>query len=689
MVGTSKILTVSYGTFSCTLEGFEDSFGTMKAIAEYFRDLAADDRYFGAEPPTPDAEMLQRIAEREIRKRVDAHVGAEGIVLRPAELDVPQDRPEPEQRQAEPARSNTAPAPRAESVAAKLARIRAVVETARDTAPAAWAPGAIGQTVQQSAAEPDDADIIDADSAEGPAQDDAAHSDDADAAPALDEAPAVSADEPMAEEVAPETADTPEVPVSETPDTPPAQADMPETAPETGEDAEIEEAAHPEDTAEDEPEAPQEETPTETAEAAQAEAEDTPEPVEEPEAPQQADQDTPTGQQEQDDRPNTEEAERGALILEEANETADAIRARVLRIKRDDLVQPDAAEAQPEALDAQPEAQEEQPETPDEQPEPQDAHPAPAATEEPAAEDEPAADSTLPEDEAARLPDDLEAELQAELAAATQEVPKRPTEAAHSTGAVRPPKTPEEREAQENVLRRLVDETNTKLEGPEQKRRLAAISHLKAAVAATVADRQIAPDSNDAGTEAERQTHPYREVLAKVVRGGASGARTPRPGKSDRLAPLMLVSEQRVDTPAHAPGDEPRAVRPRRVMRGDAERQDTGQRDEPAKADNNIFVESASADSFASFAEARGAYDADTVVAAACAYLTEVEDEGDFSRPQVMRLAMDHLGDAATREELLLSIGKMLRSGALQKIARGRFRLAEDGGDDSAERRQA
>ena len=148
MIGANKILTVSYGTFSCTLEGFDEPFSTMKAIAEYFRDLAAEDRYFGAEPPTPDAEMLHRIAEREIHRRVEARISQNGVVLRPEGLaaeepaPVPAAAPRPVVAEA-PAPQPVAPAPVQaapaaparpgieDSIAAKLRRIRAVVAEAQ------------------------------------------------------------------------------------------------------------------------------------------------------------------------------------------------------------------------------------------------------------------------------------------------------------------------------------------------------------------------------------------------------------------------------------------------------------------------------------------------------------------------------------------------------------------------------
>ncbi len=85
-----KAMTVSYGTFSCTLEGFDDPFTTMQLVAEYFRKLSADDRYFGSEPLQPDASKLHQIAESANPNRVDAEVTDNSIILRQADIvDVP------------------------------------------------------------------------------------------------------------------------------------------------------------------------------------------------------------------------------------------------------------------------------------------------------------------------------------------------------------------------------------------------------------------------------------------------------------------------------------------------------------------------------------------------------------------------------------------------------------------------
>jgi hypothetical protein len=110
---------------------------------------------------------------------------------------------------------------------------------------------------------------------------------------------------------------------------------------------------------------------------------------------------------------------------------------------------------------------------------------------------------------------------------------------------------------------RLFHDTEDRLSDADTSRRRANIEHLKAAVAARTADRELAGDT--AGAEAEADTDAtaeYRDDLAHVMRPRRVRVDVSRRRNESRPSPLVLVSEQRVDeTPEAAAGP----VRPRRV----------------------------------------------------------------------------------------------------------------------------
>ena len=572
----------------------------MKAIAEYFRDLAADDRYFGAEPPTPDAEMLQRIAEREIRKRVEARIGEEGIVLRPerAKPELPAapaeqpaaERPEaPQAPEAEAAAEPAQPAP-PDSVAAKLARIRAVVDHARTAAPA------LQGYVEDEEPEPQVAE-----SAAGPLQAEEEAGFAEEEAEAAEEAPA-------GPRPAPEPEGVEEAALLD------AISRKLSPAPEAVEAAEEEMAAEEEEFAEEEELAAREaeevfETRVDFEEEAELSVS-----IEEELVPEAGAEEAPR----EGPAPEASEAEAAPSPRETDTEAAQGAaaraRARVLKIKRADL----------------------------------EAGPAPAAAEQPAGAEE----------EAGLSPEE-EAELMAELAEVEREAehaPRRP-----GRDRLQAP----ELEQEERTFSRLIETTNTKLEGSEHRRRRTAIAHLKAAVAATVAERRLSHGRDEKAEEAAEMA-PYRQDLAKVVRPSRPEPRGAPEGK--KLAPLMLVSEQRIDTPS-APPSAP--AQPQHVASGNLALQ-THEEEEPETSD---IAEAESR--FADYAEQHAAQDLAELLEAAGAFMADIEGLESFSRPQAMRLVDQAGGGAFSREDRLRAFGRLLREGKFERIKRGQFAISD------------
>jgi hypothetical protein len=746
MIGASKILTVSYGTFSCTLEGFDDPFNTMRAIAEYFRDLAAEDRYFGAEPPTPDAAMLHRIAEREVQRRVDAKIQENGVVLRAMDAG---EHPAPAPKPAPPPAPSVAAASvtGSESVAEKLSRLRsevaqhaepAVTATAasfampeyledQEPAPAAMAEAGLADLLPETepAAASDalpDVDMLPEEASAEDVEDLLPETEAASAAIATTEETAegssdIAADDALLASLG-GLLGTAEVAEDET------EAEAEEQSAFVAEDevAEVAEvtAALAETVTEDdvaamatpaEPETAQApETPVEVA--AETTHEDKAEPLtasaedEEfdedlaPETLSAATETTTTSDFDEDAEEEEEEDETTAgpaktivppLVPEPqftprpgALEKLTRARARVIKIRglepesAAETEQPSAAPATstPDAMsviDLNADAGQ----TPDIESSDDLAEPA-----------QPEIASESP------LAPEVEADLERELAAlrAEEELDRQIAALANHEGVK--PETDNRRHFDDatgdDAVSRLMAQADSAMEGEETKRRQSAIAHLKAAVAATVAERR-ATAGQPVQTKEPSRIARYRDDLAMVVRGRLPGSQ--KPSQGERPAPLVLVSEQRIDRPrpvaVPTPGasaTQPAAaispVRPRRVTGSGLAMQTREDDDLDEDFEDDAALESASAfvesKSFADFIERIGARSLAEVMEASAAYMACVEGRSQFTRPQLMRQLTKFAPTSdLQREDGLRSFGTLLRNGRIEKVKRGQFAVSD------------
>jgi hypothetical protein len=287
------------------------------------------------------------------------------------------------------------------------------------------------------------------------------------------------------------------------------------------------------------------------------------------------------------------------------------------------------------------------------------------------------------------LSDELEAALQAELAALEAETPAQTAPVSqdkvapvlvqpHAAESAADARKLLEAEAGDDAVSRLIAHTNSEMEGPETRRRQSAIAHLKAAVAATVAERQL--NGPNAGQSGETRSEAYRSDLDRVVR-----QRQPGEAGADRPSPLVLVSEQRIDRPRSGTSptaSAPQIVRPRRVSPVQLATQHIQLQADPAPKAALPLEEPVNAlavsapKSFAEYAEDRGAAGLESLLEAAALYRAEVLHQVQFSRADLFEAVTSLPATAdVTLEDTLRSFGTLLRDGRIAKVRRGQFRL--------------
>ena len=700
MMSNNKILTVSYGTFSCTLEGFDDSFGTMKAIAEYFRDLASDDRYFGAEPPQPDAEMLSRIAQKEISRRVEvrehegkivisattdedqvtleapalattqANVQAEALIAaEAARATLAQTEENAEharvQAEAEAKAAADADATRLEKARLEAARVEEVrLEAERQEAQPVQEEATI-EPIETPAEEivPRDlaAELTEAEtffaSSSVESENDDTEVDAIDTAPIAQVAAASEAhDDSIAAKLQRIRA------VVSNADQASDEEDFSEDqhAEDFGSNA-VEEThyAVTNDTTDDDSfDIADFSVDTSDATETKADFDVQAEAIADIEAASQADDfaDVQADQTAMDDDDMSailarlegskfdaaeDDDEDEIVLMETIEETADGenLFDDTIYAGDDALIDVDLEDdLEPKRIARVIKVKRADLEA--------------AIAQGDLEEIEEGDDSSLSDADEAELALDL-ANVEIDLADLEDPESESLFEDDTFEEAIAPQSLPQIDGSDDDDLSRLLAEANQQMDDEEGKQSRDAFSHLKAAVAVKKADAGLAEPT------AEEEEVAYRSDLATAVkprRPSAGGARSERPTQTERPAPLKLVAEQRVDA---ANLDTRGPVRPRRVALQEA-------------AVNN------EAESFVEFAEDMGASELPDLLEAAAAYMSFVEGREQFSRPQLMNKVRSVEKENFSREDGLRSFGKLLRAGKIEKIKGGRFTVTND-----------
>ena len=725
MMNNNKILTVSYGTFSCTLEGFDDSFGTMKAIAEYFRDLSSEDRYFGAEPAQPDAEMLAHIAQKEISRRVEARQQDGQIVL---SAQTPEDpaapaQPAPAPEAAETPKAPAAPQPQVSSTAAGPSVVSTSFAPRRPKEISAYY-----DAYRINALKSAEAEAAPAPQAEAAAPRDEVVSRDVAApkpeATQAEAAPASAA--PAPEASAPEVDIVPGQPDE---DVEAFFADSPRNEVTVDDqDAEIQPVAAPVVDSiaaklqriravvanQDAPAAPQPQVfdDEDTIDAEDStddvianaindiqgalDADDTVEDIaQSSDLEAEAEEDVAAAQEseEQHEDVAADEVEEADAAQVDADETGEAEedtapRGRVLKVKRADI---DRAIAEGELEEVE-----------------EDAPAVLDKPEKPALRIQRDPESTLSdedEEDLARELAELEATLSSAAADTLTDAPEEAEEAVADEDDAPEEETAEEDSqedtAQEETLDIDVSEDDAEEVQAEVQADTAAEPEAEAPKAAPqrrslpTLDADSGPDMNrllaetdnqmdepEAATRRDAITHLRAAVAAKKADMALGAPDAAERENNAYRSDLAEVVKPRRPASTTARTERPAEPRPAPLKLVAAQRIDTDQPRNvaPVRPRRVAAVAPApvpQAGGFAEFAEEMGATQLPDLLEAAAAYMAFVEGMDDFSRPQLMNTVRQGGAEDFSREEGLRSFGQLLRTGKLQKLEGGRFKASE------------